>query len=158
MNSNVISFTIAVLILSSCHIVAEHRSTFVFKNNSNVNLGIVLDFNPSDGEISTNSQLAFAYQHTEHYVSRSSYNSFDKCIKDSAYLYVAYLDSLNKDKGEGYMFNINDIKEQFLIARMTIRLEDIQNPFHSGLDTIYFPPAHHSTIPIMYYPVESSKD
>ena len=137
-----------LLISSSCQYVAEGRYGFCFKNNSDDDLCVIMDLNPTENGISNNCSDFFVRKKNITSVSRSINDDWG--IKDSVYFYLVYLDSLNRDGS--FSYTLSDVKEDYLICRMTLLKEQIIDSSHqSPMKTIYYPPLPESGVPIIYY-------
>jgi hypothetical protein len=110
-----------------------------------------MDYNPSDSIITEGSQFIRAKQGSRIPCCRPVNDCFEKYIKDSVYLYIAYLDSIIVTEGPYSLIKVSDINDNFLIARMTLREEEFFDPTHdSPMKTVFFPPRNKATT-IFYY-------
>lgn len=151
MNNRLIIILVLVLLLSSCRYLVEHYYGFYLENDSEVDIFCIMDYDPSDNIISDGSECMWAYKHGGIMsCSKPLNNCYDKYIRDSVHLYVAFLDSLRNSDGV-INLDLSEMKDNYLIARMTLsKKEIIDTTFKSPMKTIYYPPRKES-IPIVYY-------
>ena len=142
-----VAFALAVFI-SSCSMFLESRYTFIFQNNSDDALFFVMDFKPSSEGISSDNYSCIMSKKGDYHISRPNRDNWDKHVRDYVYVYLVSLDSLMNNGNS--KFDTNDIKDSYIIARMTLKLEDFYNP-EGPMKKICYPPSPESNLPIEYY-------
>lgn len=156
-------FLLFAVIVSSCNILplfVERYDTFIFRNNSEYDLILLFDFVPTDFVVSKENLLMNRISNkTWCTIDINQNHSWDKYVKDSLHLYVlqnTYDLSVWQDKHihsdaefiERYI--TDDYIKEYLMARMTLKLEDIYPPTYPFKD-ILFPPDNDAYYNTLYY-------
>ncbi len=155
-------------LLSSCKLLLDNLTMepeqydFLFNNDSDEFLFILMDFNPSPTTISNSNLQGNVRLHKQCFFSADYYLSLNKSPEDSVFIYVAFMDSLlmSFDSKHKYHLDPDEIKDEALIARLGFINKDFfdKDDKEREMTTIHFPPNEESNTPIVYYNGYSAKD
>lgn len=122
--------SIIVVFVSSCNppLGATRRFVFKFANNSDTDIYIVVDNNPSDDIITTGSRCFFIYAGNCYFVD--SEIPWGDIIKESAYIYV--IDASLAKFSQGSFLSLEEcgaISQDMILDRITVYHEDFLKMF-----------------------------
>lgn len=137
--------------VTSCEIFAEKGYFFYFQNHSDTDIMVGMVFNPSDSLVFDDYDEEYLVRKKNYYKpTRSKHNTWEKYVKDSSDFYIFKVDSVQLWSGGECNYD-NCMMEEFLIAKMRMKLEQFWDVNTYEADTAVFPPSPDSGIPIVYY-------
>ena len=164
----IILFLLCFFLLSSCKLLFDNSSMepifyrFLFNNDSDVDVLVIMDFNPSPTTISSDNFQMNIWQHHQRYLPSDYYLSLKKSSEDSVFIYVAFMDSLMMYYDGKHKYNLppEEIKKEALIARISYINKDLfdKDNKEMAVTNIHFPPVEDTSVPIFYYNGYSSED
>ena len=127
-------FLFVVLLASSCGPI-DYVSFFYFKNLSDKDVWIVLDFAPKDERITTGSDFYKATHKNDCRVSRPGKQPWSELVRDSMHLYVLDASKVELSKNSGTIYNqeIEGITQDMILARMKL----LPNNLAQGVYVVY---------------------
>lgn len=135
---------------------------FLFNNDSDEFLFILMDFNPSPTTISNSNLQGNVRLHKQCFFSADYYLSLNKSPEDSVFIYVAFMDSLLMyfDSKHQYHLDPDEIKDEALIARLSFINKDFfdKDNKERAMTIIHFPPSEDSLMHTYYYNGYSEED
>lgn len=134
----------------------------LFWNDSDVDVFVLMDWNPSPTAISSDNHQMCIWQHNQGFLPSDYYLSLKKSPEDSVFIYVAFMDSLMMYYDGKHRYNLppEEIKKEALIARMCFINKDFfdEDNKEMAMTNIHFPPVEDTSVPIFYYNGYSSED
>lgn len=158
-----------ITVATSCQWMEDMNNSYsriYFRNNSDNPLLLLFDYNTSDGTPSVpygDYLLDTVRDNSGTYVITNTYDSWNKHIKDSLHLYLIkdtiWSDYFSKNpRASVYTFVeeslTDEYLQQFLVARMTLTIEDLWGKGQSAeypIKRIVFPPKDNSHYNTIYY-------
>ena len=119
------------------------QDAFSFHNDTDYNLVLLFDFNTDDNVITPdNCYRSAASRKSTVRVSMDASHSWDKYVTDSLHLYLVDSDPISRElENDWSLFSVDMIKDEYLVARMTLILDDIY-PTTWPWKEISFPPSN----------------
>ena len=161
-------FLLCFVLLSSCKLLLDNLTMepeqydFSFNNDSNVDLFVLMDFNPSPTAISNINLQNNVWRHKQRFFPADYYLSLKKSPDDSVFIYVAFMDSLLMyyDGQHKYHLDPDEIKANALIARLSYLNKDFfdKDKKERDMTIIHFPPSEDSLMHTYYYNGYSEED
>lgn len=135
---------------------------FLFNNDSDEYLFVLVDFNPSPTTISNINRQHDVWQHEQYFFPADYYLSLKQSPDDSVFIYVAFMDSLLTyfDSKHNFHLDPEEIMDEALIARLSFVNKDFFDKDNKNIPTpiVHFPPLEESDTHIVYYNGYCSED